>query len=104
MSFKIGSLSFVKYIDKKSIYYPLPPSPHHHHHPFCGDKKRDHKKWVPGRLKGFIRDICLGGLLYFLSKKIVKQNMAMKTLFEMLILLQPSSNQVMFSYVTHWFY
>ena len=29
MSFKIGSLSFVKYIDKKSTYYPLhlPPSP-----------------------------------------------------------------------------
>ena len=45
MSFKIGSLSFVKYIDKKSTYYPLhlgpPPPPRH---PFCGDKKRDHKK------------------------------------------------------------
>ena len=29
MSFKIGSLSFVKYIDKKSTYYPLhlPPPP-----------------------------------------------------------------------------
>ena len=30
MSFKIGSLSFVKYIDKKSTYYPLHlPSPPH---------------------------------------------------------------------------
>ena len=50
MSFKIGSLSFVKYIDKKSTYYPLhlpPPPPLPplvHRHSFCGDKKRDHKK------------------------------------------------------------
>ena len=51
MSFKIGSLSFVKDIDKKSTYYPLHPPPPPpplpplvHRHSFCGDKKRDHKK------------------------------------------------------------
>ena len=55
-------------------------------------------------LKIHFTDICLGGLLWFFSKKTGKENMALRTQFEMLILVQSPSNQLTFSYVTLWFF
>ena len=40
------------------------------------------------------------GSLCFLSNKTVKENMTLRTQFQMLIFVQPLSNQLMFSYVS----